>query len=85
MKTLANTIVDIARFIELSSDEIIDPDAAVQALEMMIASLQEATEDEKGAMASAVSTAMDTARERGASVDELEFYGEFISGIGIDD
>jgi hypothetical protein len=49
MKTLAKALIELACFIEFSPDSIIDPDAAVEALEAMSATLQDCTPDERQA------------------------------------
>ena len=49
MKKLCEIIILNACFLELSEDDIVDPDSAVKALEDMAYSLQRATDDEKAA------------------------------------
>ncbi len=47
MKSLAQAVVDAAAFLELSGDDVVSPDAAVDALESIAAALSEATREEK--------------------------------------
>ena len=49
MKHLCQAIIWSACFLELSEDDVIDPDAAVKALEDIAAALQSATDEEKRA------------------------------------
>jgi hypothetical protein len=49
MKNLCQAIIWSACFLELSPDDIIDPDSAVKALEDIASALQAATEEEKEA------------------------------------
>jgi hypothetical protein len=49
MKNLCRAIIWSACFLEMSEDDIVDPDSAVKALEDMATTLQEATEEEKKA------------------------------------
>jgi hypothetical protein len=49
MKNLCRAIIWSACFLELSPDDIIDPDSAVKALEDIATALQAATEEEKEA------------------------------------
>lgn len=51
MKNLCRAIIWSACFLEMSEDDIVDPDSAVKALESMAATLQGATEEEKKAFA----------------------------------
>ena len=46
MDALARAVVHAFAFLELSDDETIDPDSAVEAMEMLTADLQECTEEE---------------------------------------
>ena len=46
MKALATAIINLAAFIELSGDDIIDPDSAVSAMEQLAADLNEASAGE---------------------------------------
>jgi len=50
MKSLAQAVVESAAFLELSGDDVIDPDAAVQAQEAIVSALDEATDEEKKAL-----------------------------------
>jgi hypothetical protein len=47
MKNLCRAIIWSAYFLEMSGDDIIDPDSAVKALEDIASTLQEATEEER--------------------------------------
>ncbi len=47
MKNLCRAIIWSACFLEMSGDDIIDPDSAVNALEDIATALQQATEEEK--------------------------------------
>lgn len=46
MKTLAKALINLTAFVELSGDETINPDSAVQALEQLSYDLSEATPGE---------------------------------------
>jgi len=47
MKNLCRAIIWSACFLEMSDDDIIDPDSAVKALEDIASTLQQATDEEK--------------------------------------
>ena len=55
MKSLCHAIIWSACFLELSPDDIVDPDSAVKALEDIATALRAATEDEKEAFRRACS------------------------------
>jgi hypothetical protein len=67
MKTLSKVIVDVAAFLELSGDEVIDPDSAIKTMEMIRSELKEATPEEKKAIAAAATAAAVSARSHDAS------------------
>lgn len=54
MKALAHTIIEMVKFLELSGDNIIVPDAAVQMIETISAILQESTPGEQIALRAAL-------------------------------
>lgn len=49
MKNLCQAIIRSQCFLELSADDVVDPDSACNALEDIASALQAATEDEKEA------------------------------------
>jgi hypothetical protein len=50
---IARSLVEICIFLECSSDEIVDPDAAVTAMEQLAANLQRGNEGTKRALVAA--------------------------------
>jgi hypothetical protein len=54
VRTLANAILDLAAFLELSDDETVDSRAALKALEWLVHSLHSANADELEALRRAV-------------------------------
>ena len=76
MKNLCDAIVNVACFLELSADNVVDPDAAAAALEEVSATLQSATEAEKDAFISACEEEAALLR----STDNSQ-RSEFISGL----
>ena len=82
MNNLCLVIIGTARFLELSSDEVIDPDAAVAAMEDMSAILQTATLPEKQAFI----TACQTEAIRLQAVGDLQlskFVGELPTAMAL--
>jgi len=79
MKALARAIVDLAGFLELSGDDVVDPDSAVTALESMAVELAKATPAEKRAIRAA---AME--RAKGARGPEKVFFQSFLDALGLD-
>jgi hypothetical protein len=87
MKSLAQAVVESAAFLELSDDDIVDPDAAVQAQEAIASSLSDAAEEEKNAL-------LAYCRERAAEIPtsgspsdmkRRDFYLGFGEAFGITD
>jgi hypothetical protein len=80
MKTLAKVIVDLAGFLELSGDDVVDLDAAVAALESMAAGLANATPAERKALRTAAAT-----RAKGERGEARAFFQSFMEAAGLDD
>jgi hypothetical protein len=79
--------VEAAAFLELSGDDVINPDSAVQALESISYSLKNASNSEKTAL-------LDYCREQAAKLGESEgkdvekrknFYQQFEDAMGLAD
>jgi hypothetical protein len=87
MNSLAHALVESAAFIELSSDEVIDPDAAVRALESIVSALSEASEEEKKAVITYCSEQAAAIAAKPAPRDEerREFYLKFEESFGLTD
>jgi hypothetical protein len=87
MKSLAKAIVESAAFLELSGDEVIDPDSAVQAIESISHSLQSASDQEKRAL-------LDYCRDQASKLGDArspqeekrrDFYCGFGEALGLPD
>jgi hypothetical protein len=79
MKTLAKVVVDLAGFLELSGDDVVDPDSAVMTLESMAAALASATPAEKKALRSAAAE-----RAKGARGPARAFFRSFMEAAGLE-
>ncbi len=85
MKSLARALVESAAFIELSADDVIDPNSAVRALEYVVYALKDASADEKRALvaycreqAAAIAT-MPMPRDE----ERRQFYLNFEENFGL--
>ena len=79
LRNLANAILDLAAFLELSGDDVVDPDVAVKAMESLAFALKSATPDEVAAIRSAI-------REQVASSPSPEraaFLRTFSENVGL--
>jgi 5'-deoxynucleotidase YfbR-like HD superfamily hydrolase len=85
MKALAQAVVHAFVFLELSDDEAVDSDAAVDAMEMLAADLQECSEEEKAALEKAVSEELKAQMARKAPKKVLDFYKNFMENLGLED
>jgi hypothetical protein len=82
MKSLAEALVDLAAFLELSGDEVVELEASVRALESLAHRLQHATAEEKEAVLE-VCRARANALPPHASAEEKKFYLNFGEHFGI--
>jgi len=78
MKSLCRAIIWSACFLELSSDDIVNPDSAVKALEDIGSALQDATEEEKEAFRRACSEEAFSLEKAGSGYAKT---AEFIRGL----
>jgi len=85
MITLAKALIQAAAFIELSSDDTVNPDDAVRALEDIAATLQSASRDEVAAIRAAVQELIAEERASFARADALRFYEHFLESVGLVD
>ncbi len=87
MKSLAQAVVESAAFLELSGDEAIDPDAAVQAQEAIVSSLSEASDEEKKALLAYCreSAARLSSLHAQSDMKRRDFYLGFGDAFGITD
>ena len=85
MKTLAKATIQAAAFLELSSDDAINPDDAARALEDISATLQSALLDEVTAIRAALQELIAEEHASLAPADVLRFYKHFLDSIGLAD
>lgn len=83
MKHLCRAIIWNACFLELSGDDVIDPDSAVKALEDIAAALQEATEEEKAAFIESCSDEAEQLRTASSQSKTADFIASLPSAIGL--
>ncbi|WP_343610810.1 hypothetical protein [Novosphingobium sp.] len=70
-------LIDIAIFLEFSDDRIIDPDAAVSALEDLAANLQMATPETRAELTQGIRSLV------GSYPDRVEFVSDLPETLGI--
>jgi hypothetical protein len=67
-------------FLELSDDNVVDPDSAVGAIEDIAAALQEATPEEREALRRAAEEMAGESRG-----EAKEFFKSFMHSVGLDE
>jgi hypothetical protein len=77
-KSLVKAIVEIAVFLEFSGDEVIDQDSAVQAMEQLASTLQEAGIETKQSLCNQFG---DIAKEH--SGERAEFVESLADALGL--
>jgi predicted ATP-grasp superfamily ATP-dependent carboligase len=81
MHALAQAVIAATTFIALSSDDIVDPDAAVRALEDVMAILTTCSAEERAMMHHVLLKARAQAIAAHQSSETLDFYDVFIEAI----
>jgi hypothetical protein len=82
MHTLAKALIETAAFLELSGDDVINPDDAVRAMEGIGHTLKSASPDELSAIRATLSELIARERAGAARADLLGFYEQFFDGFG---
>ena len=83
MNHLARAVVDALAFLELSPDAKVDPDAAADAMESIVAILRECTPEERQALEEAVLAESNRRNESEAPEEEIDFFENFFDDFGI--
>ena len=83
MDKIARALVNAAAFLELSGDDVVDPDSAVAAMEDIVAGLVDASSDEIAALKRAAEAERDARAKRGADEDTLDFFDHFLENFGL--
>lgn len=78
-------IIDFAAFLELSGDDIIDPDAAVTQLENLASDLQELAEEDRRTFVQFVGEVASMRQAEGGSEELLNFLKSLPSNLGLTD
>ena len=84
-KALIVAIANLAAFLELSDDDVVDPDAAVQQLEDLGATLKELHSAELRILCRSLSEYADEERERGASPERVGVLRGLAEHLGLRD
>lgn len=79
MRSLANAILDLAAFLELSGDDVLDPDAAVNAMESLAFALKSATPEEIAAIHSSIREQLASS----PSPERAKFLRSFVENVGL--
>ena len=88
MNALARSVIEAALFLELSGDDVVDPDSAVKAMESIAYELSHSSDAERIALREAVDELIDL--ERGVSPprtprpEVIEFLKSFMESVGLE-
>src|SRR5262249_5968014 len=85
MRAMARALITAVAFFELSDDEVVDPDAALQVLEDIGGELSHCTPEEKAALKAAVAQMKASEQLNEARPEVLEFLESFLGTAGLDD
>ena len=82
MKNIARALLSSAAFLELSGDDVLDPDAAVRAMEQIAYDLKHATAAEVELLRQVSAEMAETESKAGFS-DSAEFFASFLETFGV--
>lgn len=83
MKALARALVNAAAYLELTGEEGVDPESALQALEEIAYNLSYCTGDEKKALAAVLADMRASELDNGARPEMLDFLDTFLDSFGL--
>jgi hypothetical protein len=82
-RTLMRAVLDAAAFLELADDETVDPDAAVEQMEQMAATLAGLSPEDRAELLGFAAESAEEARRAGDE-ERAEFLEGFGAGFGLD-
>jgi hypothetical protein len=85
MKALARALITAVAFLELSDDDVIEPDAAVSVLEDIGQELGHCTPEEKAALKAVLGQMRASEQLNEARPEVLEFLESFLCTAGLED
>jgi len=80
MKAIATALLNLTAFVELAGDDVIDPDASVDALEQLATDLEEAGPQERACLKKLIHEQMDAMPEDRDDEDraKMTFFMELL-------
>src|SRR5947207_10212158 len=85
MKALARALINAAAYLELTGEDGIEPESALQALEEIAYNLSYCSDEEKKALADALADMRAAELETGPRPDMLDFLDTFLVSFGLDE
>jgi hypothetical protein len=85
MRAMARALITSLAFFELSDDDVVDPDAAVQVLEDVGGELANCTPEEKAALKAALAQMKASEQLNEARPEVIEFFDSFLYTTGLED
>lgn len=84
MEALAKVVLQALSFLELSEDETVNREAALENMEAMVATLKSATSEELEALKRAVAEECNLQNGLEASEEVIDFYENFFDHFGLE-
>ena len=88
MKGLARSVIKAAQFLEISGDDVVDPDSAVKSLESIAHELQGTGDTERFALREALDELAEEERSAASGSasrpEVIEFYRTFMENMGLE-
>lgn len=82
-RILMEAVIDLAVFLELSGDDVLNPDVAISQLELLAATLQGLTQDERKELIKYVEDLAASEKSKGGSEDLVNFLTSFPEAMGL--
>jgi len=82
---LIDALIDLLAFLELSGDDVVNPDSAVQAMESAAATLQKLSPEDRRVFIDHLHHQTDVQRKRGADQERVKFLESLAGNIGLNE
>jgi hypothetical protein len=85
MHNLARAILDTLALLELSSDDEVDRETAIKTMDSIAAALENATEEEREALATVAMDALNKKSAEDAPEEVLDFWEHILADLGLEE
>ncbi|GEM_PF-1714095 len=84
MNNIAKSIIELAAYIDMSEEDVIESDSAVEILDALAVDLRRCSKDELDMLSSTIAEMITEAVKNNEPKEKIEFYRNFVKNIRLD-